>query len=116
MYRLIIAEKPSVSQTIAYSIGANERIKDGKYSYYEGNGFLVANALGHLIGIGMPEDYGWEKSYACNGAMSGTSGESKRLEGIELFLSGVQYSGGIKYKTHVQDYGWQGWCYDGEMS
>ena len=61
MYRLIIAEKPSVSQTIAYSIGANERVKDGKYSYYEGNGFLVANALGHLIGIGMPEDYGWEK-------------------------------------------------------
>ena len=36
MYRLIIAEKPSVSQTIAYSIGANERVKDGKYSYYEG--------------------------------------------------------------------------------
>jgi uncharacterized protein YjdB len=62
------------------------------------------------------QDYGWEKSYASNGAMSGTSGESKRLEGIELFLSGTQYSGGIKYKTHVQDYGWQGWSYDGEMS
>ena len=62
------------------------------------------------------QDYGWEKSYATNGAMSGTSGESKRLEGIELFLSGTQYSGGIKYKTHVQDYGWQGWSYDGEMS
>ena len=59
MYRLIIAEKPSVSQTIAYSIGANERVKDGKVSYYEGNGFLVANALGHLVGIGMPEDYGF---------------------------------------------------------
>ena len=48
--------------------------------------------------------------------MAGTSGESKRLEGIEIFLDGTQYSGGIKFKTHVQDYGWQGWSYDGEMS
>ena len=58
MYRLILAEKPSTAQTSAYSIGANERIREGTYSYYEGSGFLVANALGHLVGIGMPEDYG----------------------------------------------------------
>ena len=61
MNRLIICEKPSVAQTIAYSIGANERVKDGKISYYQGGGYLVANALGHLVGIGMPENYGWEQ-------------------------------------------------------
>ncbi len=61
MYRLIICEKPSVAQTVAYSLGANERVTDGKVSYYEGSGFLVANAVGHIVGIGMPEDYGWEK-------------------------------------------------------
>ena len=61
MYRLIISEKPSVAQSIAYCIGANERIADGKLSYYQGNGYIVTNALGHLFGIGMPEDYGWEK-------------------------------------------------------
>ena len=61
MNRLIICEKPSVAQTVAYSIGANERVKDGKICYYQGSGYLVANALGHLVGIGMPEDYGWEK-------------------------------------------------------
>lgn len=60
MFRLIVCEKPSVAQSVAYSIGANERIKDGKISYYQGNGYLVTNALGHLIGIGMPEDYGWK--------------------------------------------------------
>ena len=61
MYRMILCEKPSVAQTVAYSLGANERVADGKVSYYEGNGVIVTNAVGHIIGIGMPEDYGWEK-------------------------------------------------------
>ena len=62
------------------------------------------------------QDYGWEAAYLSDGATSGTTGQSKRLEGIEIYLQGSQYSGGIKYRTHVQDYGWQGWCSDGEMS
>ena len=61
MYRMILCEKPSVAQTVAYSLGANERVANGKVSYYEGNGLIVTNAVGHIIGIGMPEDYGWEK-------------------------------------------------------
>lgn len=61
MYRLIISEKPSVSASIAYCIGATEKIKEGNISYWQGNGYIVSNALGHLFGIGMPEDYGWEK-------------------------------------------------------
>ena len=61
MFRLILCEKPSVAQNIAYSLGANERISDGKVSYYQGNGYIVTNAVGHIVGIGMPEDYGWDK-------------------------------------------------------
>ena len=48
MYRLILCEKPSVAQTVAYSLGANERVTDGKVSYYEGNGLIVTNAVGHI--------------------------------------------------------------------
>ncbi len=59
--RLIVSEKPSVSVSIAYCIGATEKIQDGKVSYWQGNGYIVTNALGHLFGIGMPEDYGYEK-------------------------------------------------------
>lgn len=65
MLKLILCEKPSVAQTVAYSLGANERVADGKVSYYSGNGVIVTNAVGHIIGIGMPEDYGmgkWELS------------------------------------------------------
>jgi len=63
MFRLILAEKPSVSASIAYCVGATEKIKSGDTFYRQGNGYIVTSALGHLIGLGMPEDYGvdrWE--------------------------------------------------------
>jgi DNA topoisomerase-3 len=50
----IIAEKPSVAREIAVIIGASEK----KEGYLTGNGYFVTWALGHLIGLGMPEDYG----------------------------------------------------------
>lgn len=52
--KAIIAEKPSVAREIAQFLNANER-KDG---YLEGNGYCVTWALGHLVSLGMPEDYG----------------------------------------------------------
>ena len=58
---LIIAEKPSVSASLAYCVGAVNAVEYGNTFYREGNCYIVANALGHLIGLGMPEDYGWEK-------------------------------------------------------
>ena len=60
-YRLIISEKPSVSAAVAYCIGATEKISEGNTFYWQGNGYIVTNALGHLFGIGMPDDYGFEK-------------------------------------------------------
>lgn len=68
------------------------------------------------------QTYGWQ-GWKYNGAMSGTSGEAKRLEGINIKLTNKQYKGSIAYTTHVQTYGWQGdirksstWKKDGEMS
>ena len=61
------------------------------------------------------QTYGWQ-SWKKNGAMSGTQGQSKRLEGINIKLSNLPYSGGITYRTHVQTYGWQGWRSNGAMS
>ncbi|VFA41328.1 type IA DNA topoisomerase [Chryseobacterium indologenes] len=52
--KAIIAEKPSVAREIAQLLNANER-KDG---YLEGNGYCITWALGHLVSLGMPEDYG----------------------------------------------------------
>ena len=52
-YRLVIAEKPSVAQSIAKGIGA-DRKKDG---YLEGNGYLVSWCFGHLVELCEPQDY-----------------------------------------------------------
>ncbi|MBE5933610.1 MAG: hypothetical protein E7263_09355 [Lachnospiraceae bacterium] len=68
------------------------------------------------------QTYGWQ-GFKYNGAMSGTSGEAKRLEGIEIELTNQKYYGDIVYTTHVQTYGWQGkledqstWIRNGGMS
>ncbi len=45
-----------------------------------------------------------------------TSGQSKRLEAINISLSNPLYSGSIEYQTHVQDIGWQGWKANGQMA
>jgi len=52
--KTIIAEKPSVAREIAGLLGASDK-KDG---YLTGNGYFVTWAFGHLVGLGMPEDYG----------------------------------------------------------
>ena len=51
--KLVIAEKPSVAQSIARVIGAAGR-KDG---YLEGNGYLVSWCVGHLVELSTPETY-----------------------------------------------------------
>lgn len=61
------------------------------------------------------QTYGWQ-DYVSNGVMSGTSGESKRLEGIHIALANQPYPGSIEYRTHVQSYGWQPWKNNGQMS
>ena len=59
--RLILCEKPSVAMSIAYCVGATEKISEGKRFYWQGGDYIVTNALGHLVGIGIPEDYGYKK-------------------------------------------------------
>lgn len=60
------------------------------------------------------QDYGWQ-GYVYDGQQSGTSGQSKRLEGINIKLS-PSLNGNIVYRTHVQSYGWQDWKSNDAMS
>lgn len=54
--KVIIAEKPSVARQIASIVGATIR----KEGYLEGNGYTVTWAFGHLVGLAMPESYGFK--------------------------------------------------------
>lgn len=62
------------------------------------------------------QTYGWQP-YVYDGTMSGTTGESKRLEAINIKLMNQEYDGDIEYQTHVQTYGWERvWKKDGDTS
>jgi DNA topoisomerase-3 len=50
----VLAEKPSVARELAALLNATEK-KDG---FFQGNGYYVTWALGHLVTLGLPEDYG----------------------------------------------------------
>ena len=56
--QLVIAEKPSVAQSLAKVLGASTR-RDG---YLEGNGYLVSWCFGHLAGLADASVY--EERYA----------------------------------------------------
>ena len=61
------------------------------------------------------QSYGWNKSAAKNGAVSGTTGKAKRLEAIKISVEGNEDLG-IQYTTHCQGYGWLNWSSNGEIS
>ena len=52
--RLVIAEKPSVAQTIAAALGAKKK-QDG---YIEGGGYLISWCVGHLVQLAEAAAYG----------------------------------------------------------
>ena len=51
--KLVLAEKPSVAQSIAKVLGVTKR-EDG---YLEGNGYIVSWCVGHLVELAQPEAY-----------------------------------------------------------
>ena len=52
-HNLVIAEKPSVAQSIAAVIGANQRHE----GYFEGNGYIVSWCVGHLVELASADTY-----------------------------------------------------------
>lgn len=64
----------------------------------------------HVQGIG------WQPE-ASNGGIAGTSGQSRRVEGMTIRLSGEaadHYD--VWYRMHVQRYGWLDWAKNGERA
>lgn len=77
--KLVVAEKPSVAQSLAAVLGAKEK-KDG---YLEGGGWLVSWCVGHLVELAQPEAYG-EQYYkgSAERICPSAGGQTKSLCGI----------------------------------
>ena len=63
--KLIIAEKPSVRDSIAHTLGAYKKIfsDSGKSYCLSNDDYYVAAAAGHLYSLGEPTDYGYKKGF-----------------------------------------------------
>ena len=59
--KLVIAEKPSVAQSLAAVLGAKERGQ----GYLQGNGYVVSWCVGHLIGLAAADAYDARYSNWC---------------------------------------------------
>jgi len=62
MTKVVVAEKPSVARDIARVLGASKK-GDGHLS---GNGYIVTWALGHLVHLAEPDEYGppWSERWS----------------------------------------------------
>ncbi len=112
-YRFYWVQEFSYNEgTPATRPGSNSNIVYGKSTVYAGTRYTNKPNVSYRVHV---QTYGWQ-NYVFNGATAGTSGQAKRLEGINIRLSDQDYSGGIIYRVHVQTYGWQGWIGKGEMA
>jgi hypothetical protein len=59
------------------------------------------------------QTYGWQ-SYRTENQQAGTTGQSKRIEAIEISLTGeISKYYDIYYRVHIQTYGWLDWAKNG---
>lgn len=63
------------------------------------------------------QTFGWKQGWVSNDTFSGTSGKAKRLEAIEIKLTGeVANYYDVYYRVHAQTYGWLGWAKNGQTA
>ncbi|MDO4473072.1 MAG: glucosaminidase domain-containing protein [Eubacteriales bacterium] len=103
---------------IAGTSGYGKRMEAIQIKLVEKNGAAPGatdrpNVLSHVTYRTHVQTYGWQ-DWKTEGVTSGTSGESKRLESIQIQLTNLDVDGSVEYRTHVQTYGWQDWKTDGQ--
>lgn len=88
-----------------------------------------SDLTGAIVGQAHVQDYGWMEEvvipadsktpaqHMAEGTYIGTSGKSKRVEGVTLKLTGkIAEEYNIVYRVHVQDIGWLGWQRNGSLA
>ncbi|MBR3834026.1 MAG: hypothetical protein IKJ73_06890 [Lachnospiraceae bacterium] len=107
------AKNGEISGTVGFS-GVIEGVqillvlKDSEYAPSQGRyASLTKDNMNTITYSGHVEKYG-DMAPVTNGALCGTTGESKRIEAIKIKLShgANQIYGTLNYNVHVEKYGW----------
>lgn len=81
-------------------LGRNENTLSGSVVYQT-----------HVSGIG------WQKNSSSDGAISGTTGENRRIEAVKIYLTdqlAEKYD--VFYRVHSSNFGWLDWTKNGEIA
>ena len=118
--QIVVVKKTEAAPGLDYAgVNASKGVHDSRAYIAKTNGTITIPGSTDSTNIMYKthvQSFGWQ-NWVLNGAMSGTSGKAKRLEGINIKLSNAAYAGGIQYRTHIQTYGWEKeWKKDGVMS
>jgi uncharacterized repeat protein (TIGR02543 family) len=119
-------------QVHVQNIGWMDPVEAGQMAGTEGKGLRIEAVRFWLEGevakhysvdyIVHVQDYGDAQNLASwvgNGTVAGTTGESKRIEELQVGITPLSQGNltYLQYRVHVQDFGWENkWAYDDEVS
>ncbi len=107
---------PDATEQVAEDVTEDQETTDSAQEAVADEDSLAKSSGGTTVSYRTHvQTYGWQ-DYVSNGTMSGTEGQAKRLEGINIKLENQEYEGGITYRTHVQTYGWQDYVSNDAMA
>lgn len=88
-------------------------VPETKESQTEGTQAVVTGGIEYRV---HSQTYGW-LDWVKDGQQAGTTGQAKRLEAVQIRLTGeLEKKYDIYYRTHCQTYGWLGWAKNGEKA
>lgn len=102
-----------------YDIGIYDATLD-KINFYQQttSGYKLVSTLGNdneIVYSSHVSDIGWMSDVKEN-EISGTTGQSKRMEAFKASLGRIDADLSLEYRSHVQDIGWQNYVKDGEIT
>lgn len=89
-----------------------------------GRSYLSESLIHKISYSAHVSNIGWQ-SYVSTGEVAGTTGQGRNMEALQMMLpdasavgeSGINYyDGGIEYRAHVSDIGWQNWVRNNEIA
>ena len=60
------------------------------------------------------EGQGWQEYWKTDGDIAGTTGKNLKMLGLKVELVNASENQRVKYRLHVENYGWLDWVYDGQ--
>ncbi|MGG2440326.1 hypothetical protein ACQUGW_14365, partial [Enterococcus faecium] len=74
---------------------------------------LSSSLSGAIAYTSYVQGSGWQ-NWVANGAISGTTGQVKQIEGINIRLTGqLAATYNVYYRVHVRNFGWLPWPMNG---